>query len=67
MNKVWVLTESYNDYDQHGNYFIKVWKNKPTEKELRDVGVENNIEHVLNGGGRVNYEDQWYYLTEEQV
>ena len=71
--KVWVLTEEVNDYDQHGEYFIKVWSHKPSNKEL--VGYvcghnwenEEAYEHVLNGGGRRNFEYNWYHLIEHDV
>lgn len=34
--------------------------------KIKKHGVhESEIEHVLNGGGRKKYEDQWYYLREE--
>lgn len=29
--KVWVLTSEVNDYDQHGDYFLAVFKNKPSK------------------------------------
>jgi len=33
--KVWVLTEEFNDYDQHGAYFLAVFKHEPTEADLK--------------------------------
>lgn len=30
----WVLTESLNDYDQHGEYYTASWDEKPTVQEL---------------------------------
>jgi hypothetical protein len=68
-NRVWVLTSEYNDYDQHGEYFLAVWSKKPTHKDLMHYGVDQNrIEHVLNGGGRiiegVNWDYRWWYLRE---
>lgn len=60
---IWVLTKEYNDYDQHGEYFIHAWNKKPTAKELEDHGVEDyRLEHVLSGGGRQNFEYDWYAL-----
>ncbi len=35
MKYVWVLTEEYNEYDQHGEYFLAVFKDEPTEKDLK--------------------------------
>jgi hypothetical protein len=64
---IWVLTEEYNDYDQHGAYYVKAWDHKPDVKELIATGVsEGDIEHVLKGGGRVRYEYQWYLLEEQK-
>lgn len=64
--KVWILTEEHNQYDQYGEYFLAVFAEKPTSEKLKKHGVhESEIEHVLNGGGRKKYEDQWYYLREE--
>ena len=63
--KVWVLTDEYNDYDQHGEYFIAVFINKPTHEQLTAHGVDKfKLHHVLNGGGRTNNEYQWFNLTE---
>ena len=36
MNKVYVLTELVNDYYQHGEYFLGVFKDIPT---LEDVNA----------------------------
>ena len=33
-DKVYVLTEDINDYNQHGEYFLGVFKNIPTFKEV---------------------------------
>lgn len=63
--KVWVLTDEYNDYDQHGEYFIAVFINKPTHEQLTEHGVSKfKLRHVLNGGGQTNDEYQWFNLTE---
>lgn len=72
---IWVLTEEYNDYDQHGEYFIHAWDHKPSREELKvRINEESRytqpdyIGYVLNGGGRIDngkyYEDQWYFLKE---
>ena len=34
MNSVWVLTSEVNDYDQCGEYFEAVFKEKPTLEQL---------------------------------
>jgi hypothetical protein len=66
---VWILTEEYNEYDQHGEYFVAVWANKPTIEQLRERIPRNDeqLEHILNGGGRKGVEDHWYYLTVQGV
>jgi hypothetical protein len=72
---IWVLTEEYNDYDQHGEYFVYAWDHKPSREELRLRGVETGrpyaadyLTFVLAGGGRIRvasyYEEQWYFLRE---
>lgn len=62
---VWVLTQEYNEYDQYGEYFIKVYKDKPTHQELTEQCVPTDrLGHVLDGGGRVDVEDSWFYLRE---
>ena len=66
MNKVWILTEEYNEYDQHGEYFLAVFAEKPTAEKLIKIGVhESEVEHVLSGGCRIKNEHQWYHLKEE--
>lgn len=68
--KVWVLTSCYNDYDQHGDYFEAVFKNKPSIEELSnrlELDIEFHLptlEKLMNGGGRTGTEYKWYYLTE---
>jgi hypothetical protein len=63
---IWVLTEEYNDYDQHGQYFVAAWKDKPSITQLMKVeGVsESDAKHILQGGGRRGDEYQWYSLLE---
>lgn len=63
---IWVLTREYNDYDQHGEYFVHAWTSKPTVEQIDKAlnGWENReeCEHILNGGGRRGYENSWYFL-----
>ena len=67
--KVYVLTEEYNQYDQYGEYFLKVFKDKPSEVELMKLLKINQTDatHILKGGGRIGVEDQWYILTEYDI
>lgn len=68
MDKIWILTEEYNDYDQHGEYFLAVFKEKPNHSKLTSYGVpQDKLRHVLNGGGRKDSEYQWFFLREHDV
>lgn len=68
MGTVWVLTEEFNDYDQHGEYFVQVFRDKPTHQQLTTAGVEQRrLNHVLNGGGRKEWEHQWWYLKKQEL
>lgn len=65
---VWILTEEYNDYDQYGEYFLAVFKEKPLNSKLTEYGVpQHRSDHVLNGGGRVGSEDHWFFLREYSI
>lgn len=61
---VWVLTREINQYDQDGEYFVAVFGEKPTEADLLANGVfsAETAKHVLNSGGRINTENEWWYL-----
>ena len=66
--KVWILTRAINQYDQEGDYFISWFINKPTFEEFQKV-IESECtlvfyNHVMNGGGRISDEYEWYYLKE---
>ena len=63
--KVWLLTTEYNDYDQYGEYFLACFAEKPHHTQLTNLGIPTNLlRHVLNGGGRKQWEDCWYWLKE---
>lgn len=59
---MWVITFTINAYDQQGDYFDRVFDHKPTKEELDKLGYDG--EHLLMGGGRRMFEEQWYYLIE---
>ena len=75
---VWVLTYEINDYDQHGEYFLEVFRDKPSLQQLAEyfgktggLSMPSNtmlavafLEHLRNGGGRQDTEREWYYLRE---
>lgn len=69
--KVWILTSAVNDYNQHGEYFEEVYQNKPTRRQIKDalklndsIWAEKTVDIVLNGGGREDNDEVWYYLLE---
>jgi hypothetical protein len=70
---VWVLTREYNDYDQYGEYFDAVFKEKPTLDVLKQIILgdleeskytftEDALKHILSGGGRRGVEYTWFHL-----
>jgi hypothetical protein len=64
---MYILTEEYNDYGQHGAYFRAAWLDIPTDMELaKHVGStdEDYLRFILSGGGRRNFENIWYCLTQ---
>ena len=64
----WILTKEHNDYYQHGQYFVAAFKDKPTHQQLTAEGVgRTSLRHVLNGGGRVNVEQEWWFLKLEDL
>ena len=66
--KVWILTYEVNDYDQCGEYFIEAYAERPTFAQLIAEDVpQNRIRHVMNGGGRVGYEETWFFLKEREL
>lgn len=63
--KVWVLTREVNAYDQYGEYFVKVFFEKPKHQELSALGVPTDrLRHVLTAGGGRSWrlENEWFYL-----
>lgn len=78
--KVWVLTREHNDYDQHGEYFVAVFLKKPSHTTLAKAlskegyGTGSDVmaalvflEHLLAGGGRVQWENVWFNLDHVEV
>jgi hypothetical protein len=66
-NSIWVLTREINQYNQDGEYFVGAWRKKPTHQQLTEVGVpQDRLSMVLEGGGRVYPEEEWFYLKEQK-
>ena len=64
---MWVVTAEVNAYDQEGDYFVAVYKDKPTFKQLKELLAEKDdatIGKLTRGGGRQKWEDVWYNLFE---
>ena len=70
----YVLVSEYNEYDQHGAYFIAWFHQKPTTEEvckalLLDDGAHSELfdymhlaKHIIARGGRQGSENVWYTL-----
>jgi hypothetical protein len=64
MKTIWILTKSYNDYNQHGDYFVAAFDKLPTERQLRDYGVDKDIEELLNTKQTNQYAFCYFELKE---
>ena len=75
MSKIWVLTRTHNDYNQHGDYFVAAFKKLPTLDQLEKLIVANGgpcdghtltdyVLYVQKGGGRMqDVDDVWFNLN----
>lgn len=63
---MWAITSAMNQYEQYGDYLITVFSHKPSMKEINEClgGTREFAKWILKGGGRLDFEDEWYYLTE---
>lgn len=64
---MWVITRAIRQYHQDGDYLFAVYEDKPTWSNLEALFPESTSlfkQHLLNGGGRVAWEDEWFYLVE---
>jgi len=64
--EVWVLTREINKYNQEGEYFEKVFFEKPTSKELSEytrMSKEYCEEFIIRRKGR-RTDHTWYNLYE---
>jgi len=70
MFNVYVLTRKDNQQDSgdDSEYFVELFAEQPTEKELSDCGVPTAyLNHVLNGGGKIGYESYWFFLRQKTL
>lgn len=70
--KVWVLTSEVNAYDQYGEYFEDVYKEKPTEDQISDkMGYKKDSKQVQNlmnkGSSYVSGANGWYKLKQKEL
>ena len=68
---MWILTFEVNDYNQHGSYFVKAWKNKPSKINLATTLLANDlnipVDDVYNNIGRTErYQEIWCNFFEQQ-
>lgn len=67
-NKVWILTSTMNDYNQHGEYFEAVWFHKPTYEDLKQFGFNEDESEKLKYIGKhsdISYDITAYENSEE--
>lgn len=72
MMKVWVLLREENDYNQHGEYFVKVFRNRPTIEELNQLKLQLSIQELIDlhevGSSAYSYRSNTvYWLVEELI
>lgn len=70
--KVWILTYQVNDYNQHGDYFEAVFKEKPTLEELMSFDIpEDYAQSCLDTGGErlhpTTGNDTWWELKQYSI
>ena len=64
---LWVIVQAFNAYDQHGDYFVAAFEDKPTVTQIQALGsglaTRDVADHLVSsGGGRRNSEYTWYLL-----
>ena len=70
--EVWVLTYTVNDYNQYDDYFLAVFKEKPTLEELMSFDIpEDYAQSCLDTGGRrlrpTAGPDMWWHLEAYKI
>lgn len=68
--KVWVLLREEDDYNQHGAYFVKVFRNKPTVEELSKLELRldlGTLHHLIDCGYTYSVHGTSFDLREEDI
>lgn len=60
---MWIITRSKNDYNQHGDYFVACFKNKPTFKDFVKIYLQSEglSENCFEEGGYLEERAKRYY------
>lgn len=64
---MWLVTRQINDYHQDGDYLVAVFYDKPNFAQLKKlIPGESDVTlgKLLGGGGRQEYEAEWFHLAE---
>lgn len=65
---IYMLTKSYNDYNQYGSYPVAVFKNYPTVQQLLDLELDEKTANSLVSTGKYrNKYDNWISYDIEQM
>lgn len=70
--ELWILTAEFNDYDQHGAYFVRAFIGKPLSIDVEKAitGYHSTcsgdlLDWVMAGGGRQDTEHVWFNLEKQ--
>lgn len=69
---VYILTKEYNEYDQYGEYFEDVFKDKPSPEQLsKSTNYASDSESIRKllavGTCRLRGDHSWYNLRKEEL
>ena len=68
--KIYILTEQYNDYNQHvdNGYFIRLFRNIPTENDVTDLmSKEEHAKLIYKSSTHEFGCFRWYELIEGNI
>ena len=67
---MWIVTRAINQYEQDGEYFVAAYKDKPNFQCLKVLlpgETDATIGKLTRGGGRHEFEGEWFFLFEVSV